>query len=368
MASIREINGNYYVRFRDENRTPKEKAIPLDPDLYPTHRERHMRMQELDLAYKRGEYDPWRGGRPKVNTKTIAGAVDAYCDHKERLGMRDQQGGWNRRTARNYRANLMAFARSVGANRTIDSLSTRDIADWIFREDLADATQRMYRRQLRTFAAWLKRENVADVELPRPFRPRKKLKDFPTPGDLQKICKAHRSICIEKTKKKHAPKHGPRSARARLWMADAFATAFYQGYRLGELIAQRVGGVDLERGLLRIGDEAFVPKGRDERVIPIVAPARQYLQPRVEGRGAKERVFSYKSAGRVSAAFREARKRAFPGRDGLHFHSLRHGCAVYWLRKGRTPYYVQGLLRHKSIKTTEQYLQFVPQDLRRQFG
>ena len=45
-----------------------------------------------------------------------------------------------------------------------------------------------------------------------------------------------------------------------------------------------------------------------------------------------------------------------PGREDLHLHSLRHSCAIYWLRQGMSIVAVRDLLGHASVQTTERYL------------
>jgi integrase/recombinase XerD len=43
----------------------------------------------------------------------------------------------------------------------------------------------------------------------------------------------------------------------------------------------------------------------------------------------------------------------------FRFHDLRHWYAVDYLRQGGSIYHLQGILGHRSIKTTEIYLDFL---------
>lgn len=360
MRHIRELEHTWRIRFRDRRRTPAEVGYSFDKASF-SRRQILEERDRLRHRWKSGKWDPWSrqlpGQASEVTVPTLWEAIEAYCKHKRQLGRRHQQGGWNERTYANYKTNLLAFARFVGQHKQITRLSTDDLERWIFRQRLAKATQRMYRRQLQTFVRWLQKQyDVArDIELPPPFRTRRKLPSYLTEGELDAVCRAHEEICREKGKNKHAPKAGPTSGLARLWMNDAFKFAFYQGLRRGEVIALRVGAVDLERRRLRVGDDAFIPKGQDEHTITITPPARPILARYLDGRAPSERVFGYHSGGRLSACFKEALLRAFPEKGDVTFHSLRASCCVYWLEQGVALRDVKDLLRHQSITTTERY-------------
>jgi len=138
-------------------------------------------------------------------------------------------------------------------------------------------------------------------------------------------------------------------------MSDVFRIAFYQGLRRGELLALRRGAVDLEGRRMRIGDEAFIPKGRDENVVTITLPTHPYLEKHCREKASPERLFPFNSPGRLTGAFKEAASEAVPEKPGLHFHSLRRSAGYYWAERGMSPWDVKDLLRHKSLRTTEQF-------------
>ncbi len=132
-------------------------------------------------------------------------------------------------------------------------------------------------------------------------------------------------------------------------MGEAFQVAFYQGLRRGELLALRAGGVDLERKRMVVGDADFIPKGKDERVITVTPPARSLLAQLKGEKAAREHLFPSRHGNQLTAAFKRAARRAVPEKPDLHFHSLRHGCCVFWLEKGVGVKDVRDLLRHKDI-------------------
>jgi len=359
MKHIRALKTKWQIRFTDAARVPAEVSFGFEKSLYSKRQIEKLR-DELYVERDRG-WDPWSGVLPWEQSSpqaqqplTVLGAVTKYCEHKRTLGRRRQRGGWNAPTYRNYLVNLKAFARMVGTSRLVSTLTTEDLSQFIFQEGLVEETHAMYRRQLATFVRYLEEEgHVEGLKLPRALVTRRKIEPYLTEDELEAVCRRHEARCRARTAKKHAPKTGPNTGLARLWMSDAFRIAFYQGLRRGELLALRRGAVDLGKRRMRIGDTAFVPKGRDENVVTITLPALPLLEKCCAGKGAEERLFSFNSPGRLSAAFRVAAAEAVPYKPGLHFHSLRRSSGYYWAERGLSPWDVKDLLRHKSIRTTE---------------
>lgn len=360
MKHIRELKARWQIRFRSARRTPREVNFSFCKSLYSKRQIERLR-DRLYVAWDEG-WDPWTGRLPgedepaEQDPLTVIEAVRCYCDHKRLLGSRRQRGGWNERTYGNYLTNLKAFARLVGQTRLVSTLETKDLAAFIFQEGLREETCAMYRRQLATFVHYLMSEgHVRDLDLPRPMVMRRTIKPYLTERELEAVCRQHEALCRAKVDKKYAPKSGPNTGLARLWMSDAFRVAFYQGLRRGELLALRRGAVDLQSRRLAIGDEAFIPKGGSEDVIPITRPALSVMEQYCEGKAPTDRLFPFNSPGRLTRAFKEAASEAVPEKPDLHFHSLRRSCGYYWAERGLSPWDVKSLLRHKSLRTTEQY-------------
>ena len=136
-------------------------------------------------------------------------------------------------------------------------------------------------------------------------------------------------------------------------------TAYSAGLRVSEIINLKIAHVCSDRM------ELFIEraKGKKDRVVmlsPLVLDIlRQYLkvhQPRptvylFEGQKAKE-PYTTRSA---QAIFQQAKEKA-----GIHksvsFHSLRHSFATHLLENGTDVIYIQELLGHFDIKTTQRYL------------
>lgn len=371
MASLRRRGGRWQIRFYSSERSPNRKAISYPAQAY-TRRQIEQKKVELEYLYNEGEWNPWDDGHPGRGQSggksfTVEEAIEEYCQHKRQLGRRDQRGGWNEKTWRDYRVTLRAFSRHVGHRRQVQSLTTEDFGSWIFREGKAEATRRTYRRQLKTFVRWLESEHdIQTGELPRPLKSeRDRLRDYPTEEDLLAICHAHRLRCIRQTKKKHVPKSGSKSPLNRWAYTMAFRLSFYQGLRRGEVVELRGGAVDLPRQRLAVG-LGFVPKGRHEKVITITPPAMPILECLCKHvSSSEERLFGMTHGKRLSDAFREARREVFPGRDKLNFHSLRRGATVFWLEQGVDSRDMKNILRHASIRTMEKhYDQYVAEGVK----
>jgi integrase/recombinase XerD len=74
--------------------------------------------------------------------------------------------------------------------------------------------------------------------------------------------------------------------------------------------------------------------------------------------------FAHLVAGEHAAALKRAKAQghAEPDFRPFRFHDLRHRHAVDWLKSGRSIYDLQQRLGHRSIKTTEIYLEFLTPD------
>lgn len=139
------------------------------------------------------------------------------------------------------------------------------------------------------------------------------------------------------------------------------------GVRVSELVGLSLGDLDLDAALLR----AF-GKGSRERIVPIGFPAvralvawlgpggREELAPtQWRRRGDAEAVFLNVRGGRLSrqgawdVLNRYARQVDLEGK--LSPHVLRHSCATHMLDHGADIRAVQELLGHASISTTQVY-------------
>jgi integrase/recombinase XerD len=156
---------------------------------------------------------------------------------------------------------------------------------------------------------------------------------------------------------------GPAVLRDRALLEVLYGT----GVRVSELVGLSIGDIDLDAALLR----AF-GKGSKERIVPIGVPAVRALvawfgpegRPAMapaqwRRRGDAEAVFLNARGGRLSrqgvwdVLRRYARLVDLEGK--LTPHVLRHSCATHMLDHGADIRAVQELLGHASISTTQVY-------------
>lgn len=364
MENIRTRGGRYQIRFYDSRRRPKEVVLSFRRKLYSKRDIQRLR-DRLYLAWDDG-WDPWTrvlpwdGLAPTDAASTLKEAVENYLEYKRELGRRGQHGGWNEATHARYSAMLRQFRRFAEKGKDglpLRSLQTKHLEDFIFRRDLADASKLTYRRTLNTFVCYLQAEGLSPVEMPPPLRTRTTLKDYLTESEMELVCQAHTAIRARLMEER-------RSVKPYYWMPDAFRVMFYQGLRRAELLNLRRGAVDLEGRRLRVGDEAFIPKGRDERVIPILKAALPILDRVCIGKTREDRLFAFEGhPNRVTEAFRAAAQEAVPDKD-VKLKSLRDSCGYYLAAQGVSPWDVRAFLRHKSLSTTEKhYVQSAAQEM-----
>ena len=135
----------------------------------------------------------------------------------------------------------------------------------------------------------------------------------------------------------------------------ALALAYGCGFRVAELAALRISEIDFTRKVIHIKNG----KGMKDRMVmlpeSLIAPLRDYLacyrpsvylfESRAPGTPLTKRTFQ--------VTFQEACARA--GFNGGGIHSLRHSFATHLLENGTDIRFIQALLGHASLKTTQRY-------------
>lgn len=143
----------------------------------------------------------------------------------------------------------------------------------------------------------------------------------------------------------------------------AILELFYStGIRLSELLGLRMIDLDIERGLLKVKG-----KFKKERVVPVGSFARKYIlayiekvRPKLQAdRRINSLFISYRGnpieKSCLNALVRNYVKRAGIRKKNINCHSLRHSCATHMLEAGCDVRYIQELLGHSSLETTQIY-------------
>lgn len=204
----------------------------------------------------------------------------------------------------------------------------------------------------------------------------------PTDGIVE-ICRKNRKIGIVLTTSemnlllKQPNLSLPMQIRDRTIMEVLYSTAI----RADELLNLTVHDVDLNAGLLYIRKG----KGGKERVVPLNNNATEFLKEYLEkirphqtnfclklnkNLNKKERTLFLKKTGepfthgalttnlrlyRISAKIEKS----------VTAHTFRRTCATHMLQNGADIRYIQKLLGHKYLKTTQQYTKVIPVDIKK---
>jgi integrase/recombinase XerD len=133
------------------------------------------------------------------------------------------------------------------------------------------------------------------------------------------------------------------------------ALAYGAGLRVSEVVNVRTGDVDFGSGTLRV----FEGKGRKDRITLLPEKLKDDLRVFCAGKGVRDWLFISERGGKLTSRtaqkiFESALKKAGIVKRAS-FHSLRHSFATHLLENGTDIRYVQELLGHANIRTTQRY-------------
>lgn len=133
--------------------------------------------------------------------------------------------------------------------------------------------------------------------------------------------------------------------------------AYGAGLRVSEVVSLRVRDLDFENVRLWVRGG----KGGKDRVTIFPERIRDELRSLVSGRGGEAFVFMSERGGRLTSRTAQKVFERAMARVGLKkaatFHSLRHSFATHLLENGVDIRYIQELLGHENIRTTQRYTQ-----------
>jgi site-specific recombinase XerD len=133
------------------------------------------------------------------------------------------------------------------------------------------------------------------------------------------------------------------------------ALAYGSGLRVSEVVALRVANIDLESKTVTVR----AGKGQKDRISVLPESLISDLRVLKTGKRSNDFIFSSERGGKLtSRTAQKVFKNALNTSDVLKpatFHSLRHSFATHVLENGTDVRYVQALLGHNNIRTTQQY-------------
>ncbi|MBN1967996.1 MAG: tyrosine-type recombinase/integrase [Candidatus Delongbacteria bacterium] len=133
--------------------------------------------------------------------------------------------------------------------------------------------------------------------------------------------------------------------------------AYGAGLRVSEVVDIRVKDINLENLTLHLKSS----KGKKDRITIFPESIKNYLTRIISAKDNNEYIFSSERGGKLTTRtaqkiFANAIKKT-KIKKKVSFHSLRHSFATHLLENGTDIRYVQELLGHQNIRTTQRYTQ-----------
>jgi site-specific recombinase XerD len=143
----------------------------------------------------------------------------------------------------------------------------------------------------------------------------------------------------------------PSNSKHRLILSLAYGA----GLRVSEIVDLKVKDLDLDELTIHIK----LAKGRKDRITILPGKLKSHLQNLIAGKNKNDFVFESERGGKLTTrtaqkVFAAALKKSRINKEAT-FHSMRHSFATHLLENGIDVRYVQELLGHKSIRTTQVY-------------
>ncbi len=292
-------------------------------------------------------------------------AKDAFLEHCE------YSKSLSPHTVSAYDQDLSDFLRFCGSQAQLQDIGgeriTAFLKDLTRDRRLSAATAKRRLACLRTFFRWLKRRKVIarspfdDLELSIPA-PRRLPKVLSRP-EIQRLSaaaqQARRAVPADRPDRDDAKPaaQDPRGGRATTYLAILLMTA--TGIRVGELVNIRIGDISLVEGSIRIRG-----KGNRERTVflsnrALVGAIETHVEARPATASAHDRLFANTRGDPLSTQALRQRLRKIAEAAAIERrvtpHMFRHTAATLLIEEGVDIRFVQRLLGHASISTTEIY-------------
>jgi len=177
------------------------------------------------------------------------------------------------------------------------------------------------------------------------------------------IIKTNADFSIQSAKKNHSlPVVLSRTEIAHLIMATQntkhkllLSLAYAAGMRVSEVVNLKIKDVDFEELIIHIKEA----KGKKDRITTLSEKLKYELQNLVANKDKNDFVFASERGGKLTTRtaqkiFENSLQKSGIKKDAT-FHSLRHSFATHLLENGVDIRYVQELLGHCNIRTTQIY-------------
>ena len=282
-------------------------------------------------------------------SKELKQAANEFADYLQAAR------GYSMNTVKAYETDVLDLAAYLSKLEVsqVAQIELDQVRDWLFAADqsgLAKSTLARKSAAIRSFSAWLKKNELVDVDFAQ------RLKSPKSTRSLPKVVSRETLAEIFQTLSSNANVENPNAMRDLLAIEILYAS----GCRVSELVGLNLEDVDYARNILRV-----MGKGSKQRMVPFGVPAREALDAWV--RHGRSQFLNDKSGQALlinsrgqRLGVRQVYALVASLTDGTPTgatgpHALRHSAATHLLDGGADLRAVQELLGHASLGTTQIY-------------
>lgn len=253
--------------------------------------------------------------------------------------------------------NLFAHLSRVGDGDP-GGVTLVDLRTWLANLHAGGADRATLQRRaaaVRTFFAWARRTDRLPTDPAQALRSPKVDRRLPPT-----LAVDHARLLLDGLAALVTAAEGPDELAARSRDVAIVEVLYASGIRVSELCGLDLGGIDSQRGLLRV-----LGKGGNQRTVPLGGPALRALdewlavRARLLAPGSGQALFVGDRGARIDPrVVRRLVHRALaavPDAPDLGPHGLRHAMATHLLEGGADLRSVQEILGHSSLATTQLY-------------
>ncbi|MCW8931798.1 MAG: tyrosine-type recombinase/integrase [Gammaproteobacteria bacterium] len=300
----------------------------------------------------------------------IAQACDLYSTYCETIR------NLSKHTLKAYDLDLKEFKKYTGENKNIDSCDKykiRDFVAYLKKRNLKESSIKRRLACIKTLFNWLEEEELIaqnpcyrlniTIKIP------KRLPRSLSRTELQKLFNAsHQPLNVSKLSELNTIQFNTARKFNLLTTIASLEILFSTGMRVGELVSINLSDIDLIDGVISI-----IGKGNRQRRVFITSDElikllKLYVTQRFSRQPSTDNFFINSRGTAASTQFIRGLIRNTGIRKKINKqitpHMLRHSCATQLLESGVDIRYVQRLLGHHSISTTEIYTHVSDSSLR----
>lgn len=356
----------WQAEFYDPVRRPAQKRLSLKTADEASARRR---FAQLVKDYDYGEFDPWRDSIVEEGLP-IGEVVSRFLKSKEDLV-----------SVGTYETILRALERTLPPNFPLYGVEAKHVEHYL---DLparrqnpkkkpkpkSENTKAGYAARIRIFFRWAVEEGYVKTN-PVPKRARgkksrrKDLPEFLSEDEYGKLLRAIEADAVLKSEIQGGNQ----------WLLDVIRFAVSTGLRQGEIRHLRWSSIAEEAGMLTVKNSSeFTTKSGRERRVPLVGEALGVVSRLRDERADEADGYVFTGVGGeklnkdyLSKRFRYYRDLAKLPKS-IHFHSLRHTFASWFVLRGGDVYRLKEILGHADIKTTMVYAHLKPEALTKEMA